>query len=94
MMSSIRNAIVTGLLVIAATVGGASAPTPSAAQSISETAKSAVNDVSHWSQKHWNRAKVAFAKRHAKWLDCNKRAADQNLHGHKSWQFLYDCMSG
>jgi hypothetical protein len=92
-MSSIRNAILSALLFIAATVGGVSAPTPSAAQTVNETAKSAANDVSKWSQKHWNHVKAAFAKQHAKWLDCNKRAADQKLHGHKSWPFLYDCMA-
>jgi hypothetical protein len=93
MMSSIRNAMLSALLTIFATVGVASVPVPSAAQSISETAKSAANDVSHWSQNHWNHVKAAFAKQHAKWLDCNKRAADQKLHGHKSWPFLYDCMA-
>jgi hypothetical protein len=92
-MSSIRIAALSALLTIGATVGAA-AQTPSAAQSISESAKSAAHDVSHWSQKHWNHMKAAFAKQHAKWLDCNKRATDQNLHGHKSWPFLYDCMTG
>jgi hypothetical protein len=92
MMSSICNALLSALLTIG-TVSAASVPTPSAAESISETAKSAANDVSHWSQKHWNHVKATFARQNEKWLDCNKRAADQKLHGHKSWPFLYDCMT-
>jgi hypothetical protein len=56
-MSSIRIAVLSALLTIGATLGAA-AQTSSAPQSITESAKTAANDVSQWSQKHWNHVKA------------------------------------
>jgi hypothetical protein len=92
-MSSIRNGIVSALLAAAVAVGTVSAPKPSIAQTASESAKSAADDVSKWTRKQWNQAKVKWSKEEAKWTDCNKRATDQKLRGRKSWSFLYDCMT-
>jgi exonuclease VII large subunit len=83
-MSSIRNAFVSVLIVSAMAAGTAYAPTPSAAaESIVQSAKSAADDVSKWTQKQWNATK-------AKWA---KEATDQKLSGRKNWSFLYDCMT-
>jgi hypothetical protein len=92
MMSSIRNAIAFALLVCAVAAGTASAPTPSAAQSVSGSAKSTTDDVSKWTRKEWNQAKAKWSQKEAEWATCNKRATDQRLRGRKSWLFLYDCM--
>jgi hypothetical protein len=93
MISSVRNAMVFTLLAGAMAAGTVLAPTPSAAQSVSESAKSAAGNVSKWTLKQWNHAKVAWAKEKAKWAECNKNATAQKLSGHKSWSFLYDCMT-
>jgi hypothetical protein len=92
-MLSIRNFAAFALLAIAVAAGSTSVPTPSDAQSVTETAKSAAGDVSKWTRKQWNQAKAKWAKEEAKWADCNKNATDQKLRGRKSWSFLYDCMT-
>jgi exonuclease VII large subunit len=93
-MSSIRNAFVSVLIVSAVATGTAYAPTPSAAaESIVQSAKSAADDVSKWTQKQWNATKAKWAKEKDKWAACNKQATDQKLSGRKSWSFLYDCMT-
>jgi hypothetical protein len=88
-MSSIRNAVASILIASAVACGAALAPTPSAAQST----KTAVDDVSKWTQRQWSAAKAKWAKEKDKWAACNKRATDQKLTGRKSWSFIYDCMS-
>jgi hypothetical protein len=93
-MSSIRNAFISVLIVSAMATGTAYGPTPSAAaESIVQSAKSAADDVSKWTQKQWNATKAKWAKEKEKWAACNKRATDQKLSGRKSWSFLYDCMT-
>jgi hypothetical protein len=93
-MSSIRNAFVSVLIASAVAAGTAYAPIPTAAaESITQSAKSAADDVSKWTQKQWNAAKAKWAKEKDKWTACNKLATDQKLSGHKSWSFLYDCMT-
>ena len=46
-----------------------------------------------WTQKQWNAAKVKWTKEKTQWNDCQTQAKAKNLSGHKSWQFLYDCMT-
>jgi hypothetical protein len=93
MVWSIRKVVVFALVAGVITAGTVSTPTLSAAQSISETAKSTADDVSKWTRRHWNQAKAQWAKQETKWADCNKRATDQKLSGRKSWSFLYGCMT-
>ena len=92
-MLSIRSILVSTLLAGIVAAGTTVTPTPSIAQSVSESAKSAADDVSKWTRKQWNHAKAKWSKEDAKWTDCNKRANDQKLRGRKSWSFLYDCMT-
>jgi hypothetical protein len=54
---------------------------------------SEVDDVSQWTTKQWNRAKVKWEKEADKWAGCQKQSKDQNLTGRKSWSFLASCMS-
>ena len=86
--------------MLAAGVAQAQAPAatppaspPPAASSASATASQTVADVSKWTSKQWDAAKVKFAQEKDKWAGCEKQAKAQNLAGRKSWQFLYDCMT-
>jgi hypothetical protein len=91
-MSPIRIALMSAVIVTAA-AGTAMAPRPSAAQSMSNSAKSTADDVSKWTQKQWKTAKAKWSKEKDKWASCNKRATRQKLSGRKSWSFLYTCMT-
>jgi hypothetical protein len=92
-MSSIRKALVSILIAGAMATAAASLPTPSAAESIIQSTKSAADDISKWTQKQWNAARTKWEKEKNKWSACNKRATDQKLSGRTSWSFLYDCMT-
>jgi hypothetical protein len=54
---------------------------------------SAVDDVSKWTSKEWNRARIKWAKEKDKWADCEKHTKEQKLSGRKSWSFLASCMT-
>jgi hypothetical protein len=73
-MSPVRNAVVFVLIASAMVATTAYAPTPSAAaESITQSAKSAADDVSKWTQKQWTAAKAKWAKEKDKWsfiYDC------------------------
>jgi hypothetical protein len=59
----------------------------------SETSTMKMEDVSKWTQKQWNAAKAKWSEEKTKWNDCQTQAKAKSLSGHKSWQFLYDCMT-
>jgi hypothetical protein len=52
-----------------------------------------MEDVSKWTQKQWNAAKAKWSEEKTKWNDCQTQAKGKSLSGHKSWKFLYDCMT-
>jgi len=52
-----------------------------------------MEDVSKWTQKQWNAAKAKWSEEKTKWNDCQTQAKAKSLSGHKSWRFLYDCMT-
>jgi hypothetical protein len=89
MMSLVRSAVVAaamlGAIMPGAALAQATAPPPSTT--------SKADDVSHWTEKQWNRAKAKWAKEREKWADCQHQAQDQNLTGRKSWSFLASCMT-
>jgi len=58
-----------------------------------ETSTIKMEDVSKWTQKQWNAAKAKWSEEKTKWSDCQAQAKAKSLSGHKSWQFLYDCMT-
>jgi hypothetical protein len=68
-------------------------PRPSAAESMSDSAKSTADDVSKWTRKQWNSAKTKWSKERGKWTSCNKQATRKKLSGRKSWSFVYTCMT-
>jgi hypothetical protein len=65
---------------------------PQQAPKPAETATMKMEDVSKWTQKQWNAAKAKWSEE-TKWNDCQTQAKAKSLSGHKSWQFLYDCMT-
>jgi hypothetical protein len=60
----------------------------------SSPTSSKADDVSKWTTKQWNQAKVKWAKEKVKWADCQKQSKNQKLAGRKSWSFLASCMTG
>ena len=72
-------------------ISAASIPTASFAQATKDSSKT--EDVSKWTQKQWNAAKVKWMKEKDKWSSCNKQAANEKLSGRKSWSFIYTCMT-
>jgi hypothetical protein len=52
-----------------------------------------MEDVSKWTQKQWDTAKAKWSEEKTKWTGCQTQAKAKSLSGHKSWQFLYDCMT-
>jgi phage shock protein A len=66
---------------------------PQQAPKPAETATMKMEDVSKWTQKQWNAAKAKWSEEKTKWNDCQTQAKVKSLSGHKSWQFLYDCMT-
>jgi serine protease inhibitor ecotin len=87
------------LCVVVLTCFGASASLaqgqtqPQQAPKPAETSTMKMDDVSKWTQKQWNAAKVKWTKEKTLWNECQTQAKAKNLSGHKSWQFLYDCMT-
>jgi hypothetical protein len=64
----------------------------STAPSSSTSSKS--DDVSKWTTRQWNRAKVEWAVEKAKWVDCQKQSKDRTfVTDRKSWSFLASCMT-
>jgi hypothetical protein len=88
MMSFVRSSLVAaamiGVVTPMATLAQATAPSAAASKT---------EDVSQWTSKQWNRAKIEWAKEKEKWADCQKQSKDQNLAGRKSWSFLASCMT-
>ena len=66
---------------------------PQSAPKPAETSTMKMEDVSKWTQKQWNTAKAKWSEEKRKWNDCQAQAKAKSLSGHKSWQFLYDCMT-
>jgi len=66
---------------------------PQSVPKSAETSKIKIKDVSKWTQKQWNAAKAKWSEEKTRWNDCQTQAKAKNLSGHKSWQFLYDCMT-
>ena len=66
---------------------------PQSAPKPAEMPTMKMDDVSKWTQKQWNAAKVKWSEEKTKWNDCQTQAKSKSLSGHKSWQFLYDCMT-
>jgi hypothetical protein len=89
MMSLVRSILVAAAVLGVVSPGVALAQTPAPSPSTS----SKIDDVSHWTEKQWNRAKTQWAKEKEKWADCQKQAKDQDLSGRKSWSFLASCMT-
>lgn len=58
----------------------------------SSSMSSIIDDVSNWTSRQWQWAKVEWANEKDKWTDCLKQSQDQNLTGPKSWSFLASCM--
>jgi hypothetical protein len=89
MLSIVRSTLIATAMLGAVTPGvalaQATAPSPSTS--------SKIDDVSHWTEEQWNRAKAEWAKEKDKWTDCQKQAQDHNLTGRKSWSFLASCMT-
>jgi len=87
------------LSVVVLTCLGAGAPSaqsqtqPQQAPKPAETSTMKMEDVSKWTQKQWNAAKAKWSEEKTKWNDCQTQAKVKSLSGHKSWQFLYDCMT-
>src|SRR5947208_2891646 len=96
-MMQIRTIFTMVFLIVGAAAGVAFVPTisfaQSSGQSATDTARSTAKDVSKWSRKEWNAAKVKWATEKEKWNKCNKDATDKKLRGRKSWSFIYDCMT-
>jgi hypothetical protein len=88
------------ILILGAVATGRFGPTMASAQSRDQTqtmtdkAKTTVDDVSKWTQKQWNAAKAKWVKEKDKWNSCNKQAKDKKLHDRNSWSFIYTCMTG
>jgi hypothetical protein len=89
MMSVVRSMLVAAGIFGIITPGAALAQTTTPSPSTS----SKVDDVSHWTEEHWDRAKAEWSKEKEKWTECQKQAVDQNLTGRKSWSFLASCMT-
>lgn len=89
MMSVVRSTLVAAgafaMITPGAALAQATAPSPSMS--------SKIDDVSHWTEEHWNRAKAEWSKEKEKWAECQKQADGQNLTGRKSWSFLASCMT-
>jgi hypothetical protein len=66
---------------------------PQSAPKPTETSTIKMEDVSKWTKKQWNAAKAKWSEEKTKWNDCQTQAKAKSLAGHKSWQFLYDCMT-
>jgi len=80
--------------LVAAAILGVVAPGAALAQTTPPSSTSSrIDDVSHWTEEHWNRAKAEWSKEKEKWSECQKQASDQNLTGRKSWSFLASCMT-
>ena len=100
-MHAVRSALAAAAIFAVAASGAALAqettPAPSATPAPSSEpaskAPSKADEVSKWSMRQWNHAKAQFAKEKDKWTDCQKQSKDQKLKGHKSWSFLYSCMT-
>lgn len=94
-MACSRTVVMSLLALSLLGVGAAQAQTqtPAAPPSISAQAERTMTDVSHWTRRQWNTAKVKWQQEKAAWNGCQTQAKAQNLAGRKSWQFLYDCMT-
>jgi hypothetical protein len=99
-MFRLRTLILLAAMVCCLDAGLASAQTPatppaaaSPAASQPSTASGAIDDVSKWTRREWNRAKAKWAQERTKWSACRAQAKAKNLVGRHSWQFLYDCMT-
>jgi hypothetical protein len=96
-MSQIRIALMSVAIAGTVAAGTALTPTASIAQSTGQSTKdqvrSTTEDVSKWTQKQWDAAKVKWAKQKDKWNSCNKQATDKKLSGRDSWSFIYTCMT-
>jgi hypothetical protein len=66
---------------------------PQSAPKSTETSTMKMEDVSKWTQKQWDAAKAKWSEEKTKWNDCQTQAKAKSLSSHKSWQFLYDCMT-
>lgn len=89
--------VVTSLLALSLLGAGAAqaqTQTPASPPSISAQAQRTMTDVSKWTRHQWNVAKVKWQEEKDAWNGCQTQARAQNLAGRKSWQFLYDCMTG
>jgi hypothetical protein len=75
-------AIISSGVATAQTSGGSDSSKPST-----------VAQVETWTKKQWEKAKREWAKDKTKWADCRAQARQQDLHGRKSWSFLYTCMT-
>ena len=88
--------ILMSLIAVSLTAGVAQAQAPSSSgpnQSLSTQASQTVTDVSKWTRKQWSAAKAKWVEEKDAWNGCQTQAKAQNLSGHRSWQFLYDCMT-
>jgi hypothetical protein len=84
------------LSVVVLTCLGAAASlaqSPQSAPKPADTSTMKMEDVSKWTQKQWNAAKAKWSEEKTKWNDCQTQAKGKSLSGHKSWKFLYDCMT-
>lgn len=93
------NRMRTTFLLIALLMAVVTAPALAQSQTASQSSDKAANaistkieDISNWNKKQWYAAKAKWVKEKAKWADCQKRAAERNLSGRKSWPFFYGCM--
>lgn len=96
-MSVIRSASAALAILGLVWSGAALAQTPASSDSTASKpspTSSAVDNVSKWSSKEWNKAKAKWAKEKDKWADCEKQSKEQKLSGRKSWSFLASCMTG
>jgi phage shock protein A len=91
------NGHVLSIVVLTYLAAGASLaqsqPQLQQAPKTAETSTIKMEDVSKWTQKQWNAAKAKWSEEKTKWNDCQTQAKAKSLSGHKSWQFLYDCMT-
>ena len=88
-MSFVRSALVSAAVLSMVMSGVALAQNATPEPSTS----SKIDDVSKWTTKQWNQAKVKWAKEKEKWADCQKQSKDLKLTGRKSWSFLASCMT-
>ena len=87
---SLTVAALAASLTCGVALAQSTAPAPKT-QASSEPSTAA--KVESWTKKQWNAAKQKWSQDKAKWNACNQDTKDQKLSGHKSWSYLYDCMT-